>query len=94
MEHLFLFLFRILLNKELSIHIKMNNINPKNSFPKLRKKAEERLKSNEIKPKKNSLLHLEHEVHVHEVELEMQNEELQSTQLKLVKTIENFSNGA
>lgn len=75
----------------MSIHIKMNNINPKNKFPKLRKKAEDRLKSNEIKPKKNSLLHLEHEVHVHEVELEMQNEELQATQLKLVKTIENYA---
>lgn len=69
----------------------MNNINPKNNFPGLRKKAEEKLSSNKIKPKKNSLLHLEHEVHVHEIELEMQNEELHATQLKLIKSIENYT---
>lgn len=63
----------------------------KNSLSKLRKKAEKKLKPFKKKSVKGALPEAEHELNVHKIELEMQNEELLSTQAKLYISIKEYS---
>ncbi|MCX6295557.1 MAG: PAS domain-containing sensor histidine kinase [Bacteroidetes bacterium] len=65
-----------------------NNAN-KNNFPELRKSAEEKL-SIRVKSK-SAQAEIEHELNVHKIELEMQNEELLSIQQKLILSIKNYT---
>ena len=67
------------------------SVTDENNFSELRIKAEEKLKGAKTKSKTDSLLDIEHELHVHEIELEMQNEELKGTQLKLVKSLIDYT---
>ena len=66
-------------------------IETKNKFSDLRKKAETDIKKQEHFVKKDAAHTMKHELNVHEAGLEMQNEELRSTQLKLQKAIGNFT---
>lgn len=69
----------------------MTVIDPKkNNFSELRKRAEEKLIGKKNKSKKEASGSFEHETHVQEIELKMQNEELLATQLKLQKSIESY----
>lgn len=61
-----------------------NGIKTKNDFSKLREKAEKKLK-------RLSLSESEHELSVHKEELEMQAHELRSTQIKLLKSLEEYT---
>lgn len=61
------------------------------NFSELRKNAEEKLKKGVKNRGEEAPLELEHELNVHRVELEMQNEELITTQQKLEKTLEEYS---
>ena len=58
---------------------------------KLRKKAEAKLGSKDKLGPKVEADELEHELDVHKIELEMQNEELHFTQVKLVKLYEEYA---
>jgi len=61
-------------------------------FSKLRKEAEKHLAKNPLKENSNlkegDLMKLEHELHVHKIELEMQNEELIRTKNQAIRDIE------
>ncbi len=70
----------------------MSNILPQNDdSSELRKTAEGKLTDKEKKMNITNSIELERELHIHEIELEMQNEELQTTQLKLVDSIGNYA---
>ncbi len=60
-------------------------------FSNLRKLAEEKIKLKKKKEKAEKSSILEHELHVREIELEMQNDELQKTQLNLLKSITDYT---
>lgn len=62
-----------------------------NKFSDLRKKAEAELKHNKNLSRKENPVEIEHELNVHKVELEMQNEELRVTQSKLEQTLEDYA---
>ena len=74
--------------------IKMEkNIDNPTSFKKLRRQAEERLrdKAGDVSGKAlDDAQQLIHELEVHQIELEMQNEELRSTQKKLVESRDEY----
>jgi PAS domain S-box-containing protein len=63
---------------------------PKNKILDLRKKAEEKIIKDLDGFKMVTHSEIEHELYVHKIELEMQNEELLSTQLKLEQSLENI----
>ncbi len=70
----------------------MSEIDPiKNDPSALRKKAEEKLASKGIKRSKSTALEMEHDLNVHKVELEMQNDELRATDLKLKQSSDEFT---
>ena len=70
----------------------MSNILPQNDdSSELRKTAEGKLTDKEKKLNLMNSIDLERELNIHEIELEMQNEELQTTQLKLVDSIGNYA---
>jgi PAS domain S-box-containing protein len=60
-------------------------------FPGLRKKAEDELKTGKKMPATGTAPETEHELNVHKIELEMQNEELLSIQSKLISSIEEYA---
>lgn len=69
----------------------MNNSNPQeNDFSKLRNKAEGKLKQRGTKPAKGTHADLEHELNVHEIELQMQNLELIATQERLTAALKEY----
>lgn len=69
----------------------MNNSNSQeNDFSKLRKKAEEKLKQRGTRSAKRPCAEIEHELNVHEIELQMQNSELIATQEKLTTTLKEY----
>ena len=64
----------------------------KEDFSDLRRKAEEMLVPvGRKQPKDVSSREVEHELNVHKVELEMQNEELLAAQAKLIKSVQEYS---
>lgn len=68
---------------------KMKGIGPKKQeFSRLRRQAEEELKQRKVK---TSISDLEHELNVHEIELQMQNAELLETQEKLNAALIEYS---
>ena len=70
----------------------MSNILPQNDdSSELRKTAEGKLTDKEKKLNLMNSIDLERELNIHEIELEMQNEELQTTQVKLVESKENYT---
>ena len=80
----------------LSIELKLRNLieSITKKSAELRKRAEEKLKSNITTPKgvsykeKQQLLH---ELQVHQIELEMQNEELRKAQAELEESRSKYS---
>ena len=70
----------------------MSNILPQNDdSSELRKTAEGKLTDKEKKLNLMNSIDLERELNIHEIELEMQNEELQETQFKLFESIGNYA---
>lgn len=70
----------------------MDTINPdKNDFSELRKKAKKKLPPLKKEINIENSRELIEELRIHEVELEMQNDELRSTQLKLLNSVENYT---
>ena len=70
-----------------------NNIGKSTGFKKLRRQAEERLreKGGDVSAKAlDDAQQLIHELEVHQIELEMQNEELRNTQEKLVESRDQY----
>lgn len=61
------------------------------TLPTLRTAAEKRLKAKKSSPAILSAFEAEHELNVHKIELEMQNEELLLTQSKLLRSIEDYT---
>jgi len=74
----------------------MNQDKTKSKQPsELRKQAEERLKAKMISPEKISdadIRELVYELHVHQIELEMQNEELRKAQIQIEESRQKYSN--
>ena len=69
----------------------MGTATKKKSFSKLRKDAEDKLLLMPVNTGISSPLEMAHELNVHKVELEMQNDELRATQLKLEASLENYT---
>lgn len=63
-------------------------ISKKDKFSRLRQKAEEELKGSNLKP---GISDLEHELSVHEIELQMQNAELLDTQERLSAALSEYA---
>jgi len=69
------------------------NIGKSTSFEKLRRQAEERLRAKVGDVSgvgTEEAQKLVHELEMHQIELEMQNDELLSTQRKLVESLDNY----
>jgi len=82
------------------IHLTIDTFIMKENTPadffELRQKAEEYLANHPLSPVSNltevQLLKLTHELHVHQIELEMQNEELIQAKKQAISDMENFVN--